>query len=57
MPHVGSHPGLGIALTFIPLGFIADGVWSGLIVTAVFLPFFALGSYERAELSDLLEKK
>lgn len=64
LPHVGHHPGTApvLAIILLPgLAFLPHGAWAvmgGITFGAiVFGPIYLCGSYDRAELSDRLERK
>ena len=64
LPHVGPHPGTGCAIAFSMMPGIAawpHGFWAVIggfaFGAAIFGPIYAYGSYDRAELSDRLERK
>lgn len=64
LPHVGEHPGTTPLFGFVALGAIAGagkGLWAavgGAVLMAVFIgPIYLYGAYDRANLSDQLERK
>lgn len=59
LPHVGGHPGTGVVVAFVAMGFvagvragIAKGLIGALIMLAIFGPMYLWGAYDRAQLSD-----
>jgi hypothetical protein len=65
LPHLGEHPGTIAMIILIIMGFftgigrgnILFGVVGALIMIICLGPFYLYGAYDRAQLSDKIEKK
>lgn len=64
LPHVGHHPGTAVMLIFALMGALSgwDSGPYGVVFGAGFMmvctaPFYLCGAYDRARLSDAIERK
>jgi len=56
LPHVGSHPGSLWIVIFAIMGALAGGIVGVAVMVGVFGPVYLWGAYDRANLSDRIER-